>query len=173
MSNTGGDLDNSVVALEEPSQYMAQGYAFSYVNTTIVSNTAETRLINIVNSGSRTMYIAKLLLGATSTGSNWIDYIIYNNPTVTANGTLQTVAKLNPSSSLTSAISLYTSPTVTANGTRIYYYTGGVGNSQAQPIFTSSNPYIMIPPSNSLLINGIAKANNTVAIMNIIWFEVP
>jgi hypothetical protein len=163
----------SSVGRTELSQQAVQGTAFTLVNNSLLAQSTETRLLYLTNSGSnsKTLYLANILLAVDVSSANWCNFQLYYNPTVTANGTAATISNLKAGASTVSVMNAYTGPTVTANGTRVYFFP--IGNSNQAGAFSpyNANPYIIIPPGNSLLITGTAKANNTPVVMDLNWFE--
>ncbi|MEY2859131.1 MAG: hypothetical protein RLZZ74_3444 [Cyanobacteriota bacterium] len=157
----------------EPSQMAMQGNAFSWSNSTLTVATAETRLIYLVNSAAntKTIFISTMLLAPGPDNGNYITYNFYYNPTVSANGTAQTIVNLRPGSATASVLSVFITPTVSANGTRSHIFTVGKSD-QASPMYHGKlDPYIILTPGNTLLITGSAKANGTSNLANLIWFE--
>lgn len=165
----------SSVTRTEISQAAFNGNAFTFIVTNLNANTAETRLIYLVNSSanSKTIYLANLLMAVDASSSNWCNFQIYYNPTVTANGTALTIRNLRAGSATATAMNAYSSPTVTSNGTGpVFYFPYNNSNQSGAVVPYNANPYIIIPPANSLLLTGIAKSNSTPTTINFNWFEV-
>lgn len=157
----------------ELSQLAYQGNAFTIVSNTLLANTAETRLVYLVNSSvnAKLLYLSNILLSVDVSSANWCNFQIYYNPTVTANGTALTISNLRAGSATTSVMTAFSGPTVTANGTRVFFFPYNNSNQSGAVVPYSCNPYIIVPPGNSLLITGTAKANNTPIIVDLNWFE--
>lgn len=159
---------------DELTDYAKAGFAFTVVliDGTVRANSAETAVLYLKNTSSKTMYIAAHLLTPGPTQGNWVNFNVYYNPTVTANGTSVSIVNLLAGSANASVMSAFTAPTVTSNGVLIDAIPNSVSNSTAGPFSKRIlTPYYIIPPNNSILFTGVAKANNTPVYAVVDWFE--
>lgn len=91
---------------------------------------------------------------------------LYRNPTVTVNGTAQTVVQFGGNST----IALLTSvPTVTANGTLL---DTGVFGQNSTSLEVHYDYTVAVMPGSSLLITGAPGSNNRQAELSVRWVEI-
>lgn len=90
---------------------------------------------------------------------------LYKNPTVTSDGTSETIVAFGSSST---AMQIYTVPTVTSNGTLINTSVTGQNNNSVIQDFAYE---IQIPANSTLLITGNPGSNNRQAEIAVRWIE--
>jgi hypothetical protein len=168
---------NSLRVADDMSAAAIQGFAFGINIDTINVNSAESGIVlisNPANSG-KSLYFTNILAGADVTSANWTKTRINLNPTITANGTPQTIANMNAGSSYVSVASAYTAPTYSAKGSTILTIPSPTGNANtltgASGATSDMKPYLIVPPGKSVLFTALAKANATPSVFCIFWFE--
>jgi hypothetical protein len=121
--------------------------------------------IGFFQSGSnKTVYIRRIIFGCDAT----MRCRITQAPTVSANGSAQTVMNRRMGKGFLNEAVLYNAPTVTGQGTVLYDFWVNAG----QPPFIldfRDHPWIM-DPANSLLIDAVAGGSNN-ASLTIEWDE--
>jgi len=122
-------------------------------------------LIRNPNGSGKTLYFRFLAYGIGVANVSGI-VKAWKNPTVTANGTAQTIVSFGGG---TTVILLNSIPTVTSNGTLL---TNGVSGQNATSILLEVNSEIAIAPNNSVLITGQPLSNNRQAEISLRWLEV-
>lgn len=96
------------------------------------------------------------------------EYVVYDNPTVTANGTQIPLVSRNFIVGGTSSLSFYLSPTVTANGTQQYKYRSGSGKKEGG---TSRSESLLVAPGQKTLIYIKSYAGTNFITYNLNAFE--
>lgn len=142
---------------------MMFGFAAGLNQPTAGSDNPLLYLVNPNGSG-KTIYLKFTAYGISV--ANVLGTLrIYKNPTVSANGTAQTIVSFGSGST---AMSLYAAPTVTSNGSLLYTgVTGQNGNS----LNVSFDFEITIAPNSSLLVTGDPGSNNRQAEVSMRWLE--
>lgn len=169
------DLNRPDFQRPEISVRAANGIAYGVVIQSVAVNATETPVLYVNNpSGSgKTIYIVGGFLAADIQSPNWARFFIYNGPTITANGTIQSINNLLAGSGNTSVALAYTLPTASAFGTLMDIVMDGGANSGGNPKSRyHPSSYIIIPPNTKLLITANAKGNNTPIVIILKWFEV-
>lgn len=160
----------------EHDYYISQGNAFGLISadSALTANSTETNLVYIRNpSLTKSVYIFQMFASDdVAGGNNWIRFKLYYNPTVSANGTLQTVPNLLAGSATASTTLAYYSPTVTTRGTLIRSWSQGFNNAAGPINEPHQDHYLILPPSQTLLFTATAKANGNAINAMFYWFEV-
>ncbi len=124
-------------------------------------------LRNPSGSGKRIM-IWQLFVGVNVTNVSAL-FKVFANPTVTANGTSQTVYSRKIGQALTPVGLVNTLSTVSSAGSQLQAFSLGQ-NTNAEPMVSEFS--IMLEPNNSMLITGSPSSNNREAAVTVTWTEV-
>jgi hypothetical protein len=120
------------------------------------------------SGSSKVLYIYKMHFGV-DVENNYANFRLYASPTITTNGTLQTVYNRNIGGGFgASAMQAYTLPTVSANGNEIMNVEVGQNNNSIE---TLSDFGIHIQANNNIMITGDPKSNSRNAVLTIVWAE--
>lgn len=109
------EYSGAIQTIDSAHYRVHRGQAFGYSLKTTLAAGASAFLLGKMGSGN--VHFRHFTIGATD---GPIDFELFEAPTTTANGTLQTSLNRNRASSNTSNISIYLGPTVTSNGTRLF-----------------------------------------------------
>ena len=107
-----GTRYRQVVTKDTLLDMVDEGIVYSYCNSGTLGNGASALFLGKVNGTNVHFYDLDVMV---STGTFTIE--LYEAPTVSANGTIQTAINLNRNSTNTSHLDIYATPTVSANGT--------------------------------------------------------
>ena len=122
-------------------------------------------LLKNPNASGKTVYISFIAYGISV--ANVLGTIrIYKNPTITANGTAQTITAFGTGSTVAT---LFTTPTISANGTLLSTWAHGQNSNS---LLIPTNYEITVPANSNLLITGSPGSNNRQAEMSIRWVEI-
>lgn len=140
------------------------GYAAS-INQPSANTDNPLYLLRNPSGSGKTLYVRFIAYGiAVANVSGVIK--VWKNPTVTANGTAQTIVSFGGG---TTVMLLNSVPTVTANGSQL---TDGVTGQNSNSVLLEVNSEIALLPNNSILITGSPLSNNRQAELSIRWIEV-
>jgi hypothetical protein len=168
---------NSLRTAEDMNAASIQGFSFGINVDTINVNSAESGIILISNpsNSGKNLYFTNILAGADVSSANWVKTRINLNPTITTNGTVQSIANMNAGSSNVSVANAYTSPTYSAKGSTLLTIPSPTGSANpltgASGTTSDMKPYLVVPPGKSVLFTALAKANATPSVYCIFWFE--
>jgi hypothetical protein len=145
------------------------GRGFSTVNEFVtISGQAETDFLLITNpTGSGKIAYFEEWNYTYNKGAGISILRAYSGPTITANGTAQSVVKLKPSSAISTALSVYRAPTISARGT----LTRIVGQSAVGSFVYHTDLGAMLESNSSLLLTIQPAANNTDHSLFVEWEE--
>jgi hypothetical protein len=144
--------------------YLGNQFGIALGNVT-VTGTAEVPLwllLNSATSGKALFIVLKKLAGVTAGDTAILRS--YINPTVTANGTTQSILNLRPASPLTPVAQAFTGSTVTANGTFVDALSVGVLNT------SESDQLLVLDPGVNMLLTAQVNATSTIAAL-LNWYE--
>lgn len=164
-------LDVNVVSSTFQSTTFADAgkmFVVATPQTNITPSGTETPFLLIRNpaASGKTLKLRNFIEGVVSTNKP-TTFRLYFNPTVTANGTAQTIRN-KQSGSATAAVALATtSPTVTAFGNLLNIAVVVAGVFIVPEDFT-----LQIPANNSILLTVNATVNNTEVTATVDWAEV-
>lgn len=111
----------------------------------------------LVNPSGNTKIASDIFHKLTTSGKA-TKWRVYVKPTVTSNGTAQTVVDDNGTTTALNTVSLYKSPTVTSYGTKVREFTVPKGPLR----YYSNTPYIELQPGDSLLLRRTTKGCGTI-----------
>lgn len=172
-TDTNGKL--WVVNTNELFQKAVTQNVFSVTGLSINSQSAETKLLSIVNpnASGKTVYIISIFAETDITNPNYTQFKYYVDNVGISAGTVKTPLNHYISSAVTSVTTCATLPTVTTLGNVIMLRVSA-GNGQLGEVTQSEklNTYVILPPNTNLVLTGASKANATPTNFTITWIEV-
>lgn len=164
-------IDTAVPSTDNISALVIAGYVYSCAfSVNMASAGVKNPLFLMKNpSGSgKTVYIHSMRFGV-DVENNYANFIVFANPTITANGTTETSRNRCIGGGFgASAMSTFTLPTVSANGNPIENVEVASNSSSVE---AASHFAIMVKENNNLMITGDPKSNNRTAVITIVWAE--
>lgn len=139
------------------------GYAAS-INQPTAGTDNPLYYIRNPNGSGKTLYLRFIAYGIAVANVSGV-VKVWKNPTVSANGTAQTVVSFGGG---TTVVLLTSVPTVTSNGTQL---TDAVTGQNSNSTTLDINFEILIAPNNSVLITGNPLSNNRQAEISLRWIE--
>lgn len=146
-----------------------EGYGFGYRRLfTTTSGTSEIDFVLMRNpSGSGKTIYGYAQEYTYTKGSGVSIARIYAGPTITANGTLETIFPLKPSAGNTSVASVYYAPTISARGSQVALFgQGATGTYSFRPDLG-----LMLEEGYDMLFTVQPAANNTDHSITLYWVE--
>ena len=127
---------------------------------------------HLLRTGNNTVHMRVMHVSATEAP---IYTYYYLSPTVTADGTPETIGNNNMNSSIVSGCSLFVNPTTTADGTLIgqdiYPQIGG-GGGQAGTVGQLAGGEWVLPANTEFLIRMVNQGNQISSIvLTLFWYE--
>ena len=163
--------DHSIMDAYNKQVYLGQQYGYAVSNTP--ASTSETPLLLLQNpavstssfpSGYQALFLNLVKLACLTSGQSAI-LRIYQSPTVTTAGTVQTPVNKRPASPNTSIASLHLSPTVSANGTLIGILSALPGQPDLTEVLT------VLDPAQSVLITVQTSSSSTAVAVQLGHYE--
>jgi len=121
---------------------------------------------NPIGSG-KTMNIFSVT-GNCKVSNVQVTFLMFKNPTVTANGSAFTPVNANFGSGNTSVVNVFTGSTVSSSGTLVVIDQVGQNANSSNMIITEQ---IAVPPGQTVLISGDPFSNNRAIIETVGWSE--
>lgn len=158
-------------SIAESSGSLTNGQIFyaslsSYNLASAGSNNPIFLLRNPADSG-KTIYIFSVSSNCRVTNVQ-VTFLLFKNPTITANGTAFTPVNANFGSSNASVMGVYTASTISASGTLIIADQVGQNTNSSNMILIER---IALVPGNDILIAGDPFSNNRAIVMSVGWAE--
>ena len=162
-----GSLDVSPTLIGRVKEKGLYGVAIDVVAAT--GNTDNpVLLLRNPNGSGKTLYIY-LVSGNTTITNVSVEFKVFADPTVTANGTSQTSQSRYVGGGAGTAVGLVTTlPTVTSNGAALATSTTGQNSSDVDIVNDFS---IAIAPNHSILITASPSSNNRNVAIELSWLE--
>lgn len=128
----------------------------------------DTFLFKVGGSGFAT--IKQIHFSNQHTVTSFVRFRMYLNPTITLDGTSETVTPLDVGNGDSSGITVFSSPTIAARGNTFFdvIVPSGIAGSTLPIVFP---PGFNLRASQNLLITAIGDAASRVASINIVWEE--
>lgn len=164
-------IDTTVPNPSNISALVTAGYVYSCafsVNMASAGTANPLFLLKNPSGSGKTVYIHSLRFGV-NVENNYGNFVIFANPTITANGTAETARNRCVGGGFgASAMTTFKLPTVSANGNQLENLeVAQNGNS----IEAATHFAIHVAPNNNLLITGDPKSNNREAVITVVWAE--
>lgn len=180
-----GDVDNSpanplfvtsIAGSESPLPSIHRAvvadiaYTVDVQSFNLGSSGTETPVLLITNGGGNTVTLYLHTLGANNeVKTQSAKIIIYENPTITVNGVVETPDNLLVGSPTASVMSVFSVPTISANGNSLFVFATGSNQNDLRRNFEFG---LALPPGNSMLITGAGSNNNTLVDFVVEWAEI-
>ena len=145
---------------------------FFFINSEYSSGSSETDsfLIKNPSTSTKNLYLKSILISGMNTVAVRCRVRIYQAPTISDNGTVQTIYNRNIGSGLRSSIALaYHTPTISNRGTRIFAYSV----QECNTVQDDFNLGQIIYPNQSILITIHNDATNKITSITFVWAELP
>lgn len=153
------------VPAEHHHLHEGETHQYTYPPTAI-ANGASLDFRVVVGNLTATTHTPHFAIELDSTGESWL--YLYETPTTSANGTLQTVRNRNRNSAVTPGTSIYLAPTVTNVGTLLSSWIVGSGEKSGG----NSRDSIEwgLATNTTYLVRVTAKNANNIA-LRMMWYE--
>lgn len=139
------------------------GYAVGINQPTSGTDNPLVLLKNPSGSG-KTIYLSFIAYGVSVTNTMGVCRI-YKDPTITANGTAQTILQFG---STATAMQLYTTPTISANGSMIATWVFG---QNSLSLIDHIDLEVSVAANSNVLVTGNPTSNNRQAEVTLRWVE--
>ena len=163
----GDPISNMPVVIDAAHHHLHEGetHQYTYAPAALANgNNLDHRfVVPTLTATTRTPHI---VIELDSTGESWV--YLYETPTTSANGTLQTVVNKNRNSATTPGSTVYLTPTVTAVGTFLSAWIVGSGKQSGGS--TRESIEWDLKSNTTYLIRVTAKNANNVC-LRFIWYE--
>ena len=163
----GDPISNMPVVIDAAHHHLHEGetHQYTYAPAALANgNNLDHRFV--VPTLTATTRTPHLVIELDSTGESWL--YLYETPTTSANGTLQTVYNKNRNSATTPGSTVYLTPTVTAVGTLISAWIVGSGEKSGGS--TRESIEWDLKSNTTYLIRVTAKNANNIS-LRFIWYE--
>jgi hypothetical protein len=143
-------------------------YTTSFSKTAIGVTELMALLLKNPNASGKTVTLETITVTNSHTvAGSWIRWRVYASPTISANGTANSVFTFAIGSGNTSVVTAFSTPTITANGSLLYDCTIVAGGS-----FTYTFPIGgTIAANNNLLVTAVADSTSRVGQVTVVWTE--
>ena len=160
--------------ITEPHTMSHKGWMFHYTQKTLAVVNNASVLYLLKNPAGNYPHLHKM---RTSVGNGDVDILLYEAPTTSADGTLQTTYNVNRDSSNASSMEIYLTPTVSVNGALIHEGwappTGtGVGNSSGLVGLTEGEEWMLAPATNYLKKITNLSGSTIDIWVEFLWYEI-
>lgn len=155
------------------AQWMDLNYIYSAASSaSAASSGADNPIMYFRNPNASGVKMIILNFFANTAVTNVVmEYKVYANPTVSANGTTVDIFSRNIGNSAPAAQGLVTTlPTVTSVGSRLAWTSNGQ-NSNAESVV--SEAFLTVQPNNNFLFVADPSSNGRAVNFTIVWAEVP
>lgn len=150
--------------------YVKDDKLFGYgtnVNTASAGTDNPLILLKNPSDSGKNLILYSVVLGI-SIENNYGVYKIFIDPTISSNGTSETILNKNIGSSVASVMELYQIPTIIANGILNSSYVYGANSNS---VIINANFSLLLQPGHNLLITGDPKSNNRTSQITLTWVE--
>lgn len=163
----GDPISNMPVVIDAALHHLHEGETHQYTYTpTALANGNNLDHRFVVPTLTATTRTPHIIIELDSTGECWL--FLYETPTTSANGTLQTVVNKNRNSATTPGSTVYLAPTVTAVGTFLSAWIVGSGEKSGGS--TRESIEWDLKSNTTYLIRVTAKNANNIC-LRFIWYE--
>jgi hypothetical protein len=128
----------------------------------------ETPLIYFTNPVASPVTLYGLILtGDLITKGDNVTFRMYQNPAISAPGTLLPIYTQLQGDAATSFMNVYSSPTVTSNGTIVKHFSVGTNSNSITVVL----PTVGIIPGYSFLITAVGPVTSEIVALDTTWYE--
>lgn len=163
----GDPIGNIPVFVDSPHHHLHEGEMHQYTYApAAISNAATLNHRMVVPTLTATTRTPHIEIEVDCTGEAWV--YLYEAPTTSANGTLQTVYNKNRNSATTPGSTIYLAPTVTTPGTMVSAWIVGSGQKAGGQSRESIEWDLK---SNTVYLIQVVSKNASNICMRFIWYE--
>jgi hypothetical protein len=165
--------NKAIITGDDLARFTTNGRTFSFgVSLNAASSGTDNPLVLIKNpsTSGKVLYFYQILGGCSVTNTS-VEFKVIANPTITANGTTQTIFNDNVGSGAVSAMQAFTLPTMTAaTGSNLSDVQYGQNSTSIELI--EDDFVVTLQPGNSLVVTGNPGSNSRQVNLTFQWIEV-
>lgn len=157
--------ENAPITISFEHHMIHEGYHYIATFSATLGAAATLRIL-FVTPASTVADIHLFYEASNGLGGTWI---LYEDTTTTADGTVMTAVNSKRASTNTANLKIYHTPNVTSPGTALTTFIAGAGNRGGGE--DKRDNEIILKPNTKYMLQFTADGNNTPAAANLLWYE--